>query len=171
MYYVPALLQTAEYARAIIRGIERKIDPAALDQRIDARLHRQRLLEQARPPQYRALLDEAVLHRQVGGPAVMHAQLGKILARANEDKAIVQVIPFSAGAHASTDSQFDFLEFGEGSAQRPVVFVEGLFSNRYQERPAEIRRYQEAIEYLRDAALSTRDSIGLITKIRRAQGT
>ena len=52
------------------------------------------------------------------------------------------------------------------SPQRPVVYVEGLFTNRYLERPDEISRYREAMEYLRDAALSPRDSLGLITKIR-----
>jgi transcriptional regulator with XRE-family HTH domain len=166
MYYVPALMQTREYARAIMRGIERRMDPAVVDQRTEARMRRQQLLEQETPPRYRALLDEAVLHRQVGGAAVMRAQLDKILKSADDELAIVQVIPFEAGAHASTDSNFDFLEFGENSRQRPVVFVEGLFTNRYQERPIEIERYREALEYLRDAALSPRDSASLINKIR-----
>ncbi len=166
MYYVPALIQTSEYARAIIKGIERKIAPAALDQRVEARLRRQNLLEQETPPRFRALLDEAVLRRQVGGPAVMQVQLDKILKSATAEQVTVQVVPFDAGAHASTDSNFVFLEFGENSPQRAVVFVEGLFSNRYKERPIEIERYREALEYLRDAALSPRDSTSLITEIR-----
>jgi transcriptional regulator with XRE-family HTH domain len=166
MYHVPALLQSGDYARAIIKAIERRIDPGILDQRAEARLRRQRLLEQEIPPRFRAVLDEAVLHRQVGGAGIMHAQLDKILARSRDEKATVQVIPWDAGAHASSDSNFDFLEFGENSRQTPVVFVEGLFSNRYLERPVEIERYREAIEYLRDAALSPRDSISLIEKIR-----
>jgi transcriptional regulator with XRE-family HTH domain len=165
MYFVPALLQTSDYARVTIRGIERKMDPAVLNQRVEARLRRQELLEREAPPRYRVLLDEAVLHRQVGGSAVMHAQVSKILKCAAEDKVTVQVVPFDVGAHASTDSNFVLLEFGDGSPQRPVVFVEGLFSNRYQERPAEIDRYREALEYLRDAALSPRDSLSLITEI------
>jgi transcriptional regulator with XRE-family HTH domain len=165
MYYVPALLQTSDYARVTVRGIERKMDPAVLDQRVEARLRRQELLDRERPPRYRTLFDEAVLHREVGGPAVMHAQLDKILKCAAEDKVTVQVIPFNVGAHASIDSNFVLLEFGEDSPQRPVVFVEGLFSNSYQEKKAEIDRYREALEYLRDAALSPRDSISLITEI------
>jgi transcriptional regulator with XRE-family HTH domain len=171
MYHVPALLQSGDYARAIIKGIERKIEPGVLDQRVEARLRRQQLLEQDTPPRYRVLLDEAVLHRQVGGLAIMAAQLDKILACIRQETAVVQVIPWDVGAHASTDSNFDFLEFGESSRQRPVVFVEGLFSNRYQERPVEIDRYREAIEYLRDAALSPRDSAGLIEKIRGTHKT
>jgi transcriptional regulator with XRE-family HTH domain len=166
MFWVPALLQTAEYARPTIRSIEKKIDPAVLEQRIEARLLRQQLLDQPVPPRYRALLDEAVLHRRVGGPAVMHSQLGKVLDRAAEEKVTVQVVPFDAGAHASTDSNFTFFEFASTSMQQPVVFVEGLYTNRYQERPVEIARYREAIEYLRDAALNPRDSLSLINEIR-----
>ena len=166
MSFVPALLQTSDYGRVITRGIERKMDPDVLEQRVEVRLRRQQLLDRPSPPRYRALLDEAVLRRQVGGPAVMRAQLEKIFKCAAEDKAAIQVIPFVVGAHASMDSNFMFLEFGESTQQRPVVFVEGLFSNRYQERPVEIERYREAIEYLRDAALSTRDSASLIAEIR-----
>jgi transcriptional regulator with XRE-family HTH domain len=168
MYYVPALLQTSDYGRAITRGIERKMDPEVLEQRVEARLRRQQLLERPVPPRYRALLDEAVLRRQVGGAEVMRAQLDKILKCAADEKAAIQVIPFDAGAHASTDSNFILLEFGDNVQQPPVIFVEGLFTNRYQERPIEIDRYREAVEYLRDAALSPRDSASLITEIRSA---
>jgi transcriptional regulator with XRE-family HTH domain len=166
MYYVPPLLQTSDYARAIIKGIARKMDPKTLDQRVEARLRRQRLLERETPPRYRALLDEAVLHRQVGGSAVMQAQLDKILKCATDEVANVQVVPFDVGAHAAADSNFDLLEFGEDSLQGPVVYVEGLLSHLYQERPAEIARYREAIEYLRDSALNARDSMALIAQLR-----
>lgn len=165
-YWVPALLQTGEYARATIKSIEKKVNLTVLEQRIEARLLRQQVLDRPAPARYRAVLDEAVLHRCVGGPAVMHAQLGKVLDRAAEDKVTVQVIPFDTGVHASTDSNFELFEFASASVQRPVVYVEGLYTNRYQERLAEIERYREAIEYLRDAALNPRDSLSLITEIR-----
>ena len=77
MYFVPALLQTEDYAREIIKGIAPKIEGDILDQRVEARMIRQKLLYQAKPPKYRALLDEAVLHRQVGGPAVMRGSVGQ----------------------------------------------------------------------------------------------
>jgi transcriptional regulator with XRE-family HTH domain len=170
MYYVPGLLQTGDYARAIIKGIERKIEPDALERRVEARLHRQLLLEKETPPQYRALLDEAVLRRQVGGSMTMQGQLDKMLACVRDEKAVIQVIPFEAGAHEGADSYFDLLEFGDDSQQRPVVFIESLISNRYFERPVEIMRYREALEFLRDTALSPRDSTSLITKIRNAHG-
>ena len=170
MYYVPPLIQTADYAKAIIRGIAPKIDPKILDQRVEARLRRQELLERESPPRYRALLDEAVLHRQVGGPvdgpAIMRAQLDKILQSAADSKATIQIIPFEVGEYGSADSNFDLLEFRADSRQSPIVFVEGLFSNLYQERQAEIDRYREALEYVRDTALSPRDSTSLIAEIR-----
>ncbi len=69
-----------------------KIDPKILDQRVEARLRRQQLLEQPRPPRFHELLDEAALCRQIGGSAVMHAQLGRILQLVREDKVTVRVI-------------------------------------------------------------------------------
>lgn len=164
MFFVPALLQTAEYAQALIKGIVPRVGAEVLGKRVDARLHRQRLLEQAKPPRYRALLDEAVLHRQVGGTAVMKAQLEKILQLIQEEKATVQVIPFAVGAYAAADSNFDYLEFGD-SPLPGLVYVEGLVSLLYLERPPELKRYAEAIEYLRDAALSPRDSARRIEEV------
>ena len=103
--------------------------------------------------------DEAVLHRQVGGSVVMRAQLSKVLTWAAADKGSIQVIPFTAGAHASADSNFDLLELGKNAEQDPVVYVEGLVGALYHERPAEITRYREAIEHLRESALSTQESL------------
>jgi transcriptional regulator with XRE-family HTH domain len=163
MYFVHGLLQTEDYARAIIKAVNPKINQKVLDDRVEARLRRQQVLEQENRPRLRSLLDEGVLLRQVGGPAVMSAQLAKILQVVSEEKATVQVIPFISGAHASVDGDFTFLEF---ASLPDLVYVEGLLSNLYQERPAELARYREALEYLRDAALSPRDSLSLITKIR-----
>jgi transcriptional regulator with XRE-family HTH domain len=165
MYYVPALLQTEAYAREIIRTIAPKMDPEVHEQRVEARLRRQRLLEQDSRPGYHVLLDEAVLRRRVGGPVVMAAQLNKILELERDEKATVQVIPFEAGAHAAQDSNFVFLEFHESS---PVVFVELLSTNLYQERDGDLHRYHEAVEYLQDEALSPRDSVALIAEAQRA---
>jgi hypothetical protein len=163
MYYVPALLQTAGYARAIIKAIAPKMDPEILQQRIDARLRRQQLLDGPNRPRYRVLLDEAMLHRPVGGLELMAEQLDKILEAARCDKVTVQVIPFVAGAHAAADGYFILLEFDDPNLS-PVVFLEGLTGIHFRERKDEIARYREAIEYLRDSALSTRDSLSLINK-------
>jgi transcriptional regulator with XRE-family HTH domain len=165
MYWMPPLLQTQDYAHAIIKGIAPRIDPEIRAQRVEARLRRQQLLGQEHPPRYRALLDEAVLHRQVGGQAVMRDQLDKAIQVARDEKVTIQVIPFDVGTLASAESNFAYLEFGD-SLLPGLIFVEGLVSNLYQERPAELERYREALEYLRDAALSPRDSVNRMAEIR-----
>jgi transcriptional regulator with XRE-family HTH domain len=166
MYYVPALLQTEDYARAIIKGIAPKIDPKIHQQRVEARLRRQQLLAQDKPPRYRVLLDEAVLHRRVGGSAIMAAQLDKVLELEMDGKATVQVIPFDVGAYASQDSNFVLFDFDDPTLS--LVFVEGLISHQYQERRPDMDRYREAIESLRDSALSPRDSVLRIAEMQRA---
>ena len=93
MSFVPALLQTREYARATIQGIDRKMDAAVLDQRVEARIRRKELLERPDPPRTRALLDQTVLRRQVVGPIVMPAQLEMVSLRGGEADT-VQVNPF-----------------------------------------------------------------------------
>lgn len=165
MYFVPALMQTEDYAREMIKGIAPKITQDVLAQRVEARMRRQVLLQQPKPVRYRAILDEAVLHRQVGGLAVMKAQLDKLLGLIHEERATVQVIPYEVGSYAAVDSNFDYLEFGSSSLPG-LVFVESLVSYLYQQRPAELNRYTEALDYLRDAALSPRNSVKRIEEIR-----
>lgn len=167
MYYVPALLQTTDYARAIIKGIERRMDPNIFEQRVEARLRRQQLLEPDNRPCYRALMDEAVLRRLVGGSAIMADQLTKVLEAERSGKVAVQIIPFDIGAHAAQDSNFILFEFDEENLS-PVVFVEGLTGNRYLEGPTDVARYREALEYLRDSALSPRDSIRILTELQKS---
>jgi transcriptional regulator with XRE-family HTH domain len=165
MYFVPALLQTEDYARAIIKGIAPKIEEKVLGQRVEARIKRHELLYQDKPPKYRVILDEAVLHRQVGGPSVMRAELDKMLQLMREERAAVQVLPYEIGAYGAIDSNFDYLEFA-GTKLPDLVFVESLITHLYQERPEEIERYREALDYLRDEALNPRDSAKRIEEIR-----
>jgi transcriptional regulator with XRE-family HTH domain len=162
-YFFPALLQSEEYARVVIKAIAPKMDPKVFEDRVEARMRRQQVLEKDRPPRYRVLLDEGVLQRRVGGHGVMADQLDKILDSIDRNKVTIQILPFDLGAHAAQDSNFILFEFAENS---PVAFVEGLTGNQYQERRADIDRYREAIEYLRDAALSPRDSAEYIRKLR-----
>ena len=165
MYYIPALLQTPDYARAIISAIAPKIEPQILEQRVEARMRRQQLLDGPNRPRYRVILDEALLHRRVGGAGLMAAQLDKLLEGARQNKVTIQVIPFDVGAHAAADGYFILLEFEDPNLQ-PIVFLEGLTGIGYLERKDEIARYREAIEYLRDSALSPRDSQTLIVTRR-----
>lgn len=167
-FYIPALLQTEEYTRAIIGSIAPKMDPDILRQRIEVRMRRQQRLEGENPPRYRVLLDEAVLNRAIGGPAVMAAQLAKVLEAEKHGKVTVQVVPFEIGAHVAQDSNFILFEFEDNPSLSPVVFVEGLTGNQYLEKPSDITRYREAIEYLRDAAHTPRDSLARIDEARKA---
>jgi transcriptional regulator with XRE-family HTH domain len=166
MYYFPALLQTDDYARAIIKAIAPRIDPKVHEERVEARLRRQDLLEQENPPRYRVLLDEAVLRHRVGGLAVMAAQLDKVLELERAGKATVQVLPFDS-AHVAQDSNFVIFDFDDPTIS-PIVFVEGLINHQYQERKADIDRYREEVENLRDSALSPRESIARIEEMRKA---
>ncbi len=168
MYYMPALLQTEDYARTIIKAIAPKIDTAIHQQRVEVRMRRQQLLDSANRPRYRILLDEAALRRRVGGPAVMAAQFDKVLDAARQGKAAVQIIPFEVGEYAAVDAYFVLLDFDEESNLSPVVFIEGLTGNQYIERKADIARYREAIESLRDSALSPRDSLSFMQELREA---
>jgi Domain of unknown function (DUF5753) len=142
------------------------MDPAIYLQRVEARMRRQQILERADRPRYHVLLDEAVLHRHVGGPRVMAAQIDKVLEAGRQGKVVIQVIPFNAGVPPAQDSNFVLLEFTEDSNLSPIVFVEGLAGNQYLERQADIGRYREAIEYLQDSALSRQDSIPYLSVLR-----
>ena len=170
MYFVPALLQTEDYAAAIIKAVAPKISPEVLRQRVEARMRRQQVLERPNPPRYRALLDEAVLRRPFGSGAVMQAQLDKMLQLIAEQKVTVQIIPYESGAYAAMDSNFDYLEFADSpkKTMNGLVFVEGLVHMFYFEKDAELARYTEALDYLRDTALSPRDSIRRIEEIKSA---
>ena len=167
-YYIPALLQTENYTKAIISSIAPKMDPDILRQRVEVRMRRQQLLEGDNRPRYRVLLDEAVLHRAIGGRAVMAAQLTKVLEAEKRGKVTVQVVPFEIGAHVAQDSNFILFEFEESSSLSPVVFVEGLTGNQYLEKQVDIARYREAFEYLRDGALTPRDSMARIDEVRKS---
>jgi transcriptional regulator with XRE-family HTH domain len=167
-YYVPALLQTEEYTRAIIRAIAPKMAPEVYEQRVEARMRRQQVLEKEKPPRYRVLLDEAVLNYVIGGRAVMIAQLDKVMEAQRLGKAIVQVIPFYGRSYVSQDSNFILFELEPESNLSPIVFVEGLTANQYLERKADVDRYREAIELLRDSALRPEDSVLRIDEVRKA---
>jgi len=168
MHYVPALLQTEDYARTIIKAIARQIDPAIHEQRVEVRMKRQQLLDGDDRPRYSVLLDEAVIQRPVGGPKKMAHQLEKIIEDAASGKVAVQLIPFDAGADAAADAHFVLLEFKDMTLSPPVVFLEGLTGNQYIEREADIDRYREAIRYLQGCALSQEESVSRIDELRKA---
>jgi len=161
---VPGLLQTEEYARAMLVAGVPPFSTQELEQRVHARLTRQALLKQESGLRYHAVLDEAALHRQVGGPQVMRAQLNYVAESAQLQNVTVQVIPFEAGAHPAMESIFSILKFGQ-SLVSDIVYVEGLVGNIYIERPADVERYHNIFAHLRLMALNPEDSISLISSI------
>jgi transcriptional regulator with XRE-family HTH domain len=166
-FYLPALLQTEEYTREVIKKVAPKMDPDIYRQRVEVRMRRQEVLERDNRPRYRVLLDESVLRRPVGGPALMAAQIKKILQAEREGKASIQIIPFDSGVLAAEDSNFVLLEFDDTTSISPTVFVEGLTRNQYLENSTDIVRYKEAIDYLRYSALNARDSVEHLTEMRK----
>lgn len=118
MYFFPALLQSEDYARAIIKGIAPLIEENILDGRVAARMERQqKLFEGQRAPKHRVILDEAVLCRHIGGMTVMRAQLDQVLSLMRDNKTTVRVLPYTADAYGANDSNFTYLEFAGTSSR------------------------------------------------------
>ena len=162
---IPGLLQTEDYAHAILEGFLYDASPELIQQQLEVRMTRQQLLHGERAPQLWTVIDEAALHRVVGGPAVMRAQLESLVESAALANVTVQVIPFEAGAHPGMDSTFVLLHLEEEVAD--VVYIEGLVGNLYQESPSDLARYRRAFDELRAIALSPKDSIARVSGIAK----
>jgi len=161
---VPGLLQTVGYTRAVIRAIRPDAAETDVELRVDGRMKRQKLItEEASPPAYWAVLDEAVLHRTVGGPEVMREQLKRLVEVATLPHVTLQVVPFSAGAHAGMEAPFLILGFPE-QADPDVVYVENTTSAVYLEQPEDVHRYTLMFDHLRAAALKPDDTVDLVDR-------
>ena len=159
---IPGLLQTPDYARAVNEAVIPQPDPERLEEQTEVRLRRQERLTQDPPLRFGVILDEAALHRVIGGPPVMEAQLRHLVELSQLPNVTLQVIPFSAGAHPAMDSTFIILEFAD--AVPGLVYVEGLVGWVYMERSRDIKRYMQVFERLCDVALPPRNSIEHIEK-------
>ncbi|HEX9540828.1 MAG TPA: helix-turn-helix transcriptional regulator [Streptosporangiaceae bacterium] len=158
----PGLLQTPAYARAVHEGTLTRLSPGAIDQQLEVRRTRQQILVRENPPRLAAVIDEAVLHRVVGGPSVMRAQLEHMVAVSKQSNITVQVLPYSIGAHPALDSTFILLELP--SPVPGVVYVEGLVGQIYLERPQELKKYQQVFQRLTALSLSPAESVELMAK-------
>ena len=161
---VPGLMQTVEYATAITRAAQPWVDDDEVERQVAARTTRQALLTAADPLQVWAVLDEAVLRRNVGGTVTMRAQLhrlGQITAFPN---VTLQVLPFGAGAHASMGTSFDLLQFPE-PGDAAIVYIENHTSSQYLETAADLERYTLVFDHLRASALSPEQSAGFIGQV------
>lgn len=163
---VHGLLQTADYARAVLREMFPENTPEQIERLVELRMARQRRLDDGPPLELWAILDEAVIRRSVGGAACMRRQLEHLVAEGNRQGMTIQVLPFSIGAHAGHAGPFSILEFHErGDAE--VVYVESGAGNIYLEKDKEVRSRSEAFDRLRAAALSPAESGELISRTAR----
>jgi hypothetical protein len=158
---MPGLFQTEAYARAIIKGTWPSIDSETLEERVEVRLTRQGVLTRERPLQIRAVLDETCVRRMVGGAEVMRGQLARLLDLAKLPNVIVQVLPFSVGAHPGTMlGPFSVLEFAHPD-DPGVVYVESD-SDQYPDREGDLERYTLAFDHVRSMALNVSQTSGLL---------
>jgi transcriptional regulator with XRE-family HTH domain len=157
---VHGLLHTADYARAGHESAMPRLNPHQIDLQIEAKLTRQHILTQARPPSFAVVLDEAALHRLVGGRQVMADQLAKILDMSALPNVKVQVLSYEQGAHPALESNFTILQLPDPTPG--VVFVEGLVGSTYLGRPEDLERYHGVFNELQSIALSPKDTGDLI---------
>ncbi|GKQ35419.1 helix-turn-helix transcriptional regulator [Streptomyces sp. A012304] len=159
---VPGLLQTPEYARAVTRATVEGVDEDRLDAAVAVRLARQEVLRADPPLRLCAVLDEAVLRREVGGPEVMARQRERLVEAARLPQVTLQVLPFTAGAHVGVTGPFVIFSFSSTS-DLDVVVLDHLTSSLYLDRKEDLRAYTEAFNALRALALSPEDSLEYIT--------
>ncbi|MBX7267137.1 helix-turn-helix domain-containing protein [Micromonospora sp. Llam7] len=145
--FVPGLLQTREYARAVVLLGHGGAGPAEIDRRVDLRMRRQDLLRRPRPPRLWAVVDEAALRRPIGGPGVMRGQLEALLQATRNPDVRVQVIPFAAGGHAAAGGAFTILRFGDQDLP-DIVYIEQLTSAIYLDKREDLDFYAVAMERL-----------------------
>jgi transcriptional regulator with XRE-family HTH domain len=166
--HIPGLLQTADYARAVIRHGHPGAPEAEIEQRVSLRLHRQRLLTSRHlaPPQLWAVLDEAALRRRAGTPAIMRAQLRHLIDLARQPHVRIFVIPFSAGQPGAAGVPFSILRF-PGELIPDLVYTEYLTGAAYVEAPDEVTYYWHLMNALATEALLPDEAAQFIERIGR----
>lgn len=162
---VPGLLQTDEYARAVIETGVDIDDSAIIQRRLALRMARQSTLTRVPPPILRIVIDEGVLLREIGGPEVQRRQLARLYEASSRPGVELMILPFQAGAHAGLTESFMVLEFATGT-RAPVVHIEGLTGGLFRVKPEEIDVYQDAFDDLQERSLSPEDSRTVIAETR-----
>jgi hypothetical protein len=160
---LPGLLQTEDYARAVIRSALLISSPGEIERRVEVRMARQRLLVQEESLRLWTVLDEAIIRRPIGGPAVMRSQLERLLDMADLPNVTVQVLPFAVGSHPGTNGAFQIMEFPQPT-DPDVVFMENFTGSLYIEREPDVYRYTLIFDHLRAKALDPDDSRRLIAE-------
>jgi transcriptional regulator with XRE-family HTH domain len=152
---VPGLLQTADYARALLCACWSE----DVEQRIAARLERQQILDDSPAPLVWAILDESVLRRPIGGREVLRQQLNRLAELGASRRIVLQVLPFSAGAHACSDGAMTTLSFSEGP---DVVYIEGPGTGQLISHPEGVENCRLRFDLAKAAALSPEASVEMI---------
>jgi hypothetical protein len=144
--FISGLLQTEEYARAVIR-LDRSLSDADVDRRVQLRMRRKQLLDKTDPPKLWAVIDEATLHRPYGGVGTQRAQLRHLAEVAELPNVTVQVMPVGAGGRPATTSPITILRFYEPELP-DVVYVEQQTSGGlYPYRSAEMDHYWHVMNH------------------------
>ena len=154
---VPGLLQTVTYTRAMMNA--GGVPVANIEPRVQQRMDRQRVLDQANPPYVRSILDEAVLHRRIGGKRVMAEQLRHLLAMAERPYIDLHVIPFDHGGHTGVAGAFVLARFEHGE---PIVHVENLRSGLFLDERANVEPYENAVASMTAVALDPAASAKMV---------
>jgi transcriptional regulator with XRE-family HTH domain len=163
--YVPGLMQTAAYARALMRAVPVRRTDEQLDNEVAARLYRQQRLSSAdNPLELVAVVDESVLHRPVGGPDGLREQLDYMVALAGLDSVALHVLPTAVGAHAALASGFSILHFGE-LGEPDIAYVEHTVGALMLDKDGEVARARLAFERVRSDALDPAESLALIRRL------
>lgn len=144
---VPGLLQTADYARAVILTGSGDADASAIERRVELRMQRQRRLTGAQPPQLWAVLDEAAVRRAIGGADVIRAQIASLIEATERPNITIQVLPFRVGGHAGLGGAFTLLGFPDPDLH-DVVFLEQITGALYIDRPDDVNVYARVMQRL-----------------------
>ncbi|GAB3077285.1 helix-turn-helix domain-containing protein [Micromonospora schwarzwaldensis] len=157
---VPGLLQTERYAREV-NVIGREADPETVDERVTARLTRQEVLHrQPKPLRMHAILSEASLRTEVGGPEVLREQLDRLVTLSRLPNVTIQVLRFEAGAHLADSSGFALLTFDQDDP--PLGYIETLAGELFLESPRDLARLAAAYDNLRTLAMSPAESVTFV---------
>jgi hypothetical protein len=145
--FVPGLLQTPDYARAVIQLGHSDAPKAEIERRVDLRMDRQKLLTRVAPPQLWVVVDEAALRRPIGGRQVMHRQIESLIEETSRPNIRLQIVPFHAGGHAAAGGAFTILRFADEELP-DVIYVEQLTSALYLDKREDSDHYAGAMERL-----------------------
>ncbi|MQY02024.1 helix-turn-helix domain-containing protein [Actinomadura macrotermitis] len=167
LQFVPGLLQTEDYARACVRlGFPDAGDEEDVERRVSVRLTRQERFTSPGAPTLWAVIDEGVVRRPLGGPAVMRRQLEHLIEMAELPNVTLQIVPFGAGGHAAAGGPFTILRFAEPGLS-DVVFLEQLTSALYLDKPTDVDTYMRAMNNLCITAARPDDTIAFLRDILR----